>query len=148
MVSKDPLLKANECPNPISGGLTIFQRQFPTELYRFFSVQVCTSNIEKAVGGTKILQSFVDISTEHSSRVGQTDHGCIMFSQSPLTRRHIPHFTQCQAGMKDYAEVGRAEEKMRSVIVVSLTLDSSQGETCLVISGSFELASPSHRHKL
>ena len=44
--------------------------------------------------------------------------------------------------MKDYAEVGRAEEKMRSVIVVRVTLDSSQGETCLVISGSFELASP------
>ena len=52
--------------------------------------------------------------------------------------------------MKDYAEVGRAEEKMRSVIVVRVTLDSSQGETCLVISGSFGLASasPSHSHKL
>ena len=44
--------------------------------------------------------------------------------------------------MKDYAEVGRAEEKMRSVIVVRVTTDSSQGKTCLVISGSFELASP------
>ena len=106
------LKPTSECPN-FRCGLTIFQRLFPTELYRFFSVQVCTSNIQKAVEGTKILRSSLTalLSIHH----GGTDWSWLyyVFTKSADTATYSPLYpvSAGDEGLCRGGESGGEDEK-------------------------------------